>query len=154
MSDELRKHLSDLLEGEGAHASFADTVKDFPENLRGIKPSGAPHTAWQLLEHLRIALWDMLEFSRDPKHQSPPWPEGYWAKQDSPPGPQAWDHSVSQYESHIRDFQALLSDSERDLLQPYPEGSGKPLLRNVLVIADHNSYHIGQLMYLRRTLGA
>lgn len=154
MRDLLRSQLVSLLEGKGAHAPFAEAVKHFPVTLRGVVPPGAPHSAWQLLEHLRLALSDMLEFSRDPNHVSPPWPEGYWPKENAPPSERAWEDSVAQYEAHIRAFQAMVSDEGRDLFAPSPPGSGKPLLRNVLVIVDHNSYHMGQLMYLRRMLGA
>jgi hypothetical protein len=154
MKDLVRSQLIDLLEGKGAHAPFSETVADFPVKLRGVKPPGATHSAWQLLEHLRIALWDMLEFSRDAKHVSPKWPDAYWPKEDAPPSEQAWDDSVALYETHIRDFLAMVRDQKRDLLEAHPAGSGKSLLRNVLVIADHNAYHVGQLMYLRRMLGA
>lgn len=150
----LREHLLTLLDGKGAHLPFGEAAAKFPPELRGIKPSGAPHTAWQLLEHLRFTQWDLLEFSRNPHYREPKWPEDYWPSSGAPPDPHAWDLSVAAYESDLAAVKALVANPERDLLAPYPEAFGKPLLRNVLILADHNSYHIGQLVFLLRQLEA
>src|ERR1700755_2849311 len=95
----LRDELVRLLSGEGTHADFESGVRDFPTELRSARPAGTPHSAWELLEHLRIAQWDMLEFSRDPKHESPEWPSGYWPGSPEPPNRGAWDHSVAAFQA-------------------------------------------------------
>jgi hypothetical protein len=154
VSDPLREHLVALLSGHGAHISFEEAMTDFPSSLRGLKPAGAPHTAWQLLEHLRIAQCDILEFSRNPRHKSPDWPEGYWPATKGPPSEHAWDESVQKYKADLKAMQALVSDEKLDLYAPLPRGEGQTLLREALVLADHNSYHLGQIMYLRKQLVA
>ncbi len=154
MTDPVRQHVVDLLAGKGAHAPFEDAIAKFPPALRGVKPEGAPYSAWQLLEHLRIAQWDILEFSRDPKHQSPPWPEGYWPGAAEPPDEHAWDASIKKYKADLKAMQALISEPKSDLYAPIPYGDGQTLLREALVLADHNSYHLGQLVLLSRLLGA
>jgi DinB superfamily len=150
----LRQHLLELLKGGSAHAKFEDAVEDFPEDLRGKKVSGVPYTPWMLLEHLRIAQWDILEFSRNPKHASPAWPAGYWPNQDSPPKPAAWNESVRAFEKDMKAMQALVADPKTDLYAPLPWGDGQTVLREALLVADHNAYHVGQLVTLRRLLGA
>ncbi len=150
----LRKQLSNYLTESHAHAGFDAAVKDFPAELRGEKPMGAPYSAWQLLEHLRIAQWDIMEFSRGPKHKSPKWPEGYWPKQDAPPDARAWDKSVRQFRTDAKKMQTLIADPKRDLFAPFPWGDGQNLLREALLIVDHNAYHLGQLVLLRKLLGA
>ena|SRR5215510_678120 len=152
-SQQLKKHLLNLLDAEGARITFDEAVKNFPPKLRGQKPEGAPHTAWQLLEHLRIAQWDILEFSRDAKHASPKWPEGYWPESDAPPNEKAWQKSIQQFQSDLEQMKELLNKaSEDELYKRIPHGDGQTLLREVLILADHNSYHLGQLMYLRKML--
>lgn len=150
----LRKHLVDLLSGGGAHAKFDDAVDDFPARLRGVKAAGLPHSAWMLLEHLRIAQWDILEFSRNCKHVSPRWPEGYWPKKNAPPDEHAWGESVQQFQSDLQAMQDLVSDKNIDLFARIPWGDGQTLLREALLVADHNAYHIAQLVDVRRLLGA
>jgi hypothetical protein len=152
MTDPLREHLIALLDGKGAHIPFEEAVKSFPEKLRGVKPPGAPHTAWQLLEHLRIAQWDILEFSRDAKHKSPKWPEGYWPATEAPPTKGAWQESIHKYEADLKSMQALIADQKHDLYARLPHGEGQTLLKEALVLADHNSYHLGQIMYLKKQL--
>ena len=154
MSDPLRDHVVNLLEGKGAHAPFEESIADFPEMLRGTKPDGAPHTAWQLLEHLRIAQSDILEFSRDPNHKSPSWPEGYWPKTAAPPDARAWDESVAKIKTDLKSMQSLIADEKNDLFARIPHGDGQTLLREALVLADHNSYHIGQIVLVRKLLAA
>jgi hypothetical protein len=152
-SDALRQHLLDLLRGRNAHAEFDAVVADFPSRLRGVKPPGAPHTAWQLLEHLRTAQWDILEFSRDAKHKSPPWPEGYWPKTEAPPNAAAWNNSLRSFRADLKAMAKLVADKKTDLFAKIPHGSGQTILRETLLIADHNSYHLGQMVLLRRLLG-
>jgi hypothetical protein len=148
----LRKQLVETLTGRGAHADFDSAVAGFPVKRAGEKPAGAPHTAWQLLEHLRIAQWDILEFSRNPKHVSPEWPEGYWPPTDAPPEKTAWSQSVKAFRADLRAMQKLVADPAQDLFTPIPHGEGQTLLREALLVADHNAYHLGQLIMLRKLL--
>jgi DinB superfamily len=148
----LRQQLRELLTAAHAHVDFAAAVADLPPRLRGAKPEGADHTAWQILEHLRIALSDILEFSRDPKHVSPKWPQGYWPETDAPPDEAAWDRSVEAFRKDLEAMAALVD--EGDLYAPFPWGKGQTLLREVLLAADHNAYHLGQLVLVRKLLGA
>lgn len=150
----LRQQLAKFLDWHEAHADFAAAVDDFPAELRGRVPPGLPHSAWQLLEHIRIALGDIVEFCRDTRHKSPPWPDGYWPKAPAPPSEQAWDQSVANVRSSIDTMRKLIDDPKHDLFAPLPGGSGQTLLREVLLAADHNAYHLGQLMLVRKALGA
>lgn len=143
-----------LLRGGNAHLPFKDAVAGFPSNLRGVKAKGAPHTAWQLLEHMRIAQWDILEFSRNPKHVSPPFAEGYWPESEAPPNDAAWERSVRSFERDLRAMQRLVKNPATDLYARIPHGEGQTILREALLVADHNAYHLGQLVLLRRLLGA
>jgi len=152
--DSLRRHVINLLTKGEAHISSADAIKNFPRELRGNKPKGSPHTPWQLLEHMRIAQWDILQFSVDPKHVSPKWPEQYWPAQEAPPGPKAWDKSVRQFFDDLATLCDLVRDKNRDLFALIPHGDGQTLLREALLVADHNAYHIGQLVLVGRTLEA
>jgi hypothetical protein len=154
MSDPVREQVIKLLAGGQAHATFEDVVKNFPSKLRGVKPKGAPHTAWQLLEHMRIAQSDILEFSRDAKHVSPSWPEGYWPKTEKPPSDAAWKKSVAAIRKDLTAMQKLVNNPKTDLHAKIPHGTGQTILREALLVADHNAYHIGQLLLVRRMLGA
>jgi DinB superfamily len=149
----LREHVMNLLSGKGAHADFIEAVKDVPEKLRGLKPKGAPYSAWQLLEHIRIAQWDILEFSRDAKHESPSWPSGYWPKTAEPPSAAAWDKSVAAVKHDREEMIKLVKNPKTDLFAKISHGDGQTILREALLVADHNSYHVGQLILLRRLLG-
>jgi hypothetical protein len=153
MSDSLRDHLIELLHAGHAHIGFREAVDDWPENLRGVKPPGQPFTPWRVLEHMRIAQWDIVEFSKNAKHVSPDWPDGYWPKQDAPPNGKAWDDSIRQIERDRKEMERLVSDPANDLSAKIPHGTGQTLLREALVLADHNSYHLGQLVLLRRLVG-
>jgi hypothetical protein len=150
----LREHLLYLLRGGGAHLDFDKAVAGLPPELRGVRPAGLPHSPWRLLEHLRIAQWDILEFSRNPRHVSPPFPEGYWPQGDAPPDAAAWDRSVAAFRADLKAMEALVSDPASDLFTPLPHGQGQTLLREALLVADHNAYHLGQLVVVRRLLGA
>jgi hypothetical protein len=152
-SKQLREHLLYLLDGGGAHARFNDAVKDFSEDLRGIKPQGMPHSAWMLLEHLRIAQRDILEFSRNPKYKAPKWPEGYWPKAASPSSAAAWIKSIQQFRKDLKAMQDLVANPKTDVYARIPWGDGQTILREALLLADHNAYHIGQLIDVRRLLG-
>lgn len=151
-NDPLRQHLANLLTKAEAHVDLAGSLKDFPRELRGKKPGGSPHTPWQLLEHIRIAQWDILEFSKDARHKSPKWPDDYWPKTEAPPDDKAWDRSVLQVLADLRALVTLISDPKRDLFAPIPHGDGQTLLREALLVADHNAYHLGQLVLVRRNL--
>ena len=153
-SVQLRKQLIDGIRGHQAHLDFDAAVDGFPADLRGVKPAGAPHTAWQLLEHIRIAQHDILAFSRDATYKSPKWPEGYWPSTEAPPTATAWDKSVAAIRRDGLAFNALVEDSSIDLLKPFPRGEGQTLLREALLVASHNSYHLGQLAYLRKMVEA
>jgi len=150
----LRKHLVELLEGGSAHAKFDDVIKGLPAQLRGVKPANFPHTAWMLLEHLRLAQRDILEFSRNPKHVSPPWPSGYWPKTEAPPSAAAWNRSVQQFQRDLKAMQTLVANRKTDLFARIPWGDGQTILRETLLLADHNAYHLGQLLDVRRLLDA
>jgi DinB family protein len=150
----LRQQVAQVIDWNEAHADFHAAVDDFPANLRGRVPDGFPYSAWQLLEHIRLALWDILEFSRNARHKSPKWPEGYWPKTAQPPNDSAWDKSVKAVVEHLEEMRKLVTDPSRDLFAPLPHGTGQTLLREALLVADHNAYHLGQLVLLRRALGA
>jgi DinB superfamily len=149
-----RQHLVQLLEGGGAHLTFDAAINGFPIALRGKRPKGSPHSPWELLEHMRIAQWDILEFTRDPKHVSPDFPLGYWPAKPAPPNAQAWDTSVKAFRVDHKAMIALVSKKSTNLLAPIPHGDGQTVFREALVLADHNAYHLGQFMLLRRMLGA
>jgi hypothetical protein len=151
-ADPLREHLANLLRMEGAHIAFREAVKDFPARLRGAKPDGTPHSAWQLLEHMRVAQEDILDFSRNPDYKEKKWPDDYWPRQDAPPDDAAWDESVRRFEEDLEEMQALVADAKHDLFEPIPHGQGQTLLREAMLLADHNAYHLGQLVFLRKAL--
>jgi len=149
----LREQLVKTIDWNEAHADFHAVVNDFPAELRGRKPDGFPYSAWQLLEHIRLALWDILEFSRDARHKSPKWPEGYWPNTAEPPSKDSWDKSVKAVTEHLDAMRKLITDPARDLFGPLPHGTGQTLLRQALLVGDHNAYHLGQLVLLRKVLG-
>jgi len=150
----LRQHLVKLLTGSEAHADFEAAIKGMPAKLRGMVPAGAEHSPWMLVEHLRIALWDILEFSRAAKHASPKWPEGYWPVSSAPEDEKDWDKSVQAFRDDLKAMCDLVMDPSTDLYAKIPHGDGQTILREALLAADHNSYHVGQLITTRRLLGA
>lgn len=150
----LRQQLVDNLRSSNAHADFARGVRDFPAETRGKRPKGAPHSPWEVLEHMRIAQRDILDFSRNSNHVSPSWPEGYWPAKPEPPDDKAWDRSVHQFCQDLQEMCTLVADESSDLFRKFQHGDGQTLLREALLLADHNAYHLGQLVLLRRTLGA
>jgi hypothetical protein len=144
--------VNNLLLMKGAHLSLREAVADFPVDLRGKKPRGAPHTAWQLLEHMRLAQEDILDFSRNPGYQERKFPDDYWPAAAAPPDEEAWDRSVKQFEKDLKAMQKLVADG--DLFATIPHGQDQTLLREALLVADHNAYHLGQLVFLRKMLEA
>ncbi|MFZ0638377.1 MAG: DinB family protein [Candidatus Acidiferrales bacterium] len=150
----LREQLAKLLDGGQAHAGWRDVLADMPESLRGVKPEGAPHTVWQLLEHMRIAQWDILEFSRDAKHVSPQFPEGYWPATEAPPSAEAWEKSAKAFGRDLEEMKKLVSGAKTNLFERITHGKGQTILREALLAADHNAYHLGQLVLMRKMLGA
>jgi hypothetical protein len=153
-SKQLREHLVYLLDGGGAHATFDDATKNMPEVLRGVKPEGLPHSAWMLLEHLRLTQCDILEFCRNPKYMAPEWPKDYWPQTEAPPRTATWNKSVQQFRKDMKSMQDLVTNPKTDLYARIPWGDGQTILREALLAADHNAYHIGQLIDVRRVLGA
>src|SRR4051794_39715506 len=150
----LRDHLLELVRGGHAHLSFDKAIADLPPELRGAKAPGLPHTVWQLLEHLRLAQWDILEFSRDRSHVSPPWPAGYWPKTPAPPDDGAWEHCIEAFQRDLKAMQDLVADPATDLSAKIPWGEGQTILREALLVADHNAYHLAQIVSVRQALGA
>jgi hypothetical protein len=150
----LRDHLLYLLRGGGAHVAFEKALAGLPAELRGKKAPGLPHTAWQLLEHLRLAQWDILEFSRTRDHVSPDFPAGYWPQTEAPPDETAWDRSLESFRKDLKALQDLVDDPATDLYAKIPWGDGQTILREALLTADHNAYHLGQIVNVRQALGA
>jgi hypothetical protein len=150
----LRQHLVDLLKGGNAHVGFDQAITGIPAKLRDQKPEGFPHSPWMLLEHLRIAQRDILEFSRNRKHVSPAWPEGYWPRTDAAPSSAAWNASVSGFRKDMKAMQKLVASPKTNLHARIPWGDGQTILREALLVADHNAYHLAQLVDVRRLLGA
>jgi hypothetical protein len=134
--------------------NFDKAVAGLPAKLRGAKPAGVPHTPWRLVEHMRRSQWDILEFSRNPRHVSPEFPEGYWPQGDGPPSSKAWDASIKAFRKDLKDMEKLVDDPKTDLFARIPHGEGQTILREALLVADHNAYHLGQLVVIRRLLGA
>ncbi len=149
-----RKHLAALLSWQDAHVDFDAAVKGLPPRLRGVQPQGLPYSPWQLLEHLRLAQRDILEFCVNPAYRALKWPDDYWPKSPTPPTPKAWQQSVAAFRADRRSLEKLLADPTLDLLAKIPHGEGQTYLREFLLAADHSAFHVGQLIILRRLLGA
>jgi DinB superfamily len=159
MSDEnkpqdesLRDHLRSLLRGGNAHLTFDDFIADFPAELSGQKVEGLPYTAWQVLEHMRLAQWDILEFSRSAKHVSPKWPAGYWPAREAIGTTNQWNESIEKFQADLKEMENLIADPATDLFAKIPHGSGQTILREALLVADHNAYHLGVLLAISRML--
>ena len=148
----VREQLVALLTGRNAHLSFIDAVDELPAELRGIKPDNLPYSIWQLVDHIRVAQWDILAFSRNSDHQSPDWPDGYWTNDLAPADEAAWEQALEQIQQDRDAFVDLLHDPEQDLYAPFAHGTGQNLLREALLIADHTAYHTGQIVLIRRLL--
>lgn len=149
---DLREQIADMLCQPNAHVMFDEIVDEFPRDMRGVRPAGWELSPWQLLEHIRIAQWDILEFSRNSDHVSPDWPDEYWPKGERPPSGKAWRKSVEKCRSDLEAMVELVMDESRDLLEPFPHGDGQTLLREAILMIKHNSYHYGQLKMVRDVL--
>ncbi|HEY7635722.1 MAG TPA: DinB family protein [Gemmatimonadales bacterium] len=155
MSDSsLRSHLAKLLDWEDAHVNFDAAVVNLPLKLRGTAPAGLPYSPWQLIEHLRLTQHDILDFCRNPDYRELRWPADYWPPTAAPPAPENWDESIAQFRRDRAALQKLASDPKVDLFATIPHGSGQTYLRELLLVADHSAYHVGQLITVRRALGA
>ena len=150
----LREQLARALAWHDAHAGFDKAVEGIPPELRGRRPDGLPYSPWALLEHLRLAQRDILDFCRNPKYVEPKWPDAYWPPGDAPPAAAAWDESVAAFRRDREGLQRLVADPKVDLFAAIPHGSGQTCLREVLLVIDHNAHHVGQLIVVRRLLGA
>jgi len=149
----LQQHVLNLLDFKGAHLSFDEAVRGLAPEFRGKKIKGAPHTIWQLVEHMRIAQWDILEFSRNANHVSPKFPEGYWPPAAAPSSDGAWKKNIAAFRSDLEEMKRLVAEAEEEeLYAQIPHGEGQTLLREALLVADHNSYHLGQVVMLRKLL--
>ena len=150
----LRQQIIDLLTKENAHAGFDSAIKDLPPNLRGQRPKGVEHSPWEILEHMRIAQEDIVDFSVNPNYKALAWPEEYWPKTPAPPSDADWDSSVERFRGDLKKMCDLVANDATDLFQKIPHGDGQTILREALLIADHNAYHLGELVLVRRLLGA
>jgi DinB superfamily len=150
----LREHLTNLLSSGGAHLDWKASFAGIPPKLRGVRPSGLPHSLWEMLEHMRIAQWDILEFSRNPKHVSPDWPAGCWPGSPEPPNEKAWEKSLKLFGRDLAAMEKLVASPKTDLFARIPHGTGQTILREAILVADHNAYHLGQVIFIRRLLGA
>jgi hypothetical protein len=151
----LRDHVLYLLKMKGAHMSFDDAVADFPAHLINAFPPHVPYTPWHLVEHLRITQWDIVEYTRDPQHVSPQWPAGYWHARDEQADMAAWKRSIEQFRRDLKTMQDIVADPNSDLFTPIPHGyGGHTILREALLLADHNAYHVGELAILRQVMDA
>ena len=149
----LRVHLLYLLKDGGAHISIDDAMRGWPVQLAGVRVATFPHTAWMLLEHMRLAQWDILEFSRNRKHVSPKWPAGYWPPSEAPANEKAWRASLAAFRKDLQAMEKLVGNRKIDLYARIPWGDGQTILREALLVADHNAYHLGQLVMLRKSIG-
>ncbi len=154
MSDPIREHIVKLLGWDEAHVGFDAAVANLAEPLRGRRVEGFPHSVWELVEHLRLAQRDLLDFCRDRAYRAPKWPDDYWPASAAPPDSAAWDRSLSVFRADRQALQAFAADPALDLTARIPHGTGQTYLRSILLVADHNAYHIGQVVAVRQQLGA
>lgn len=150
----LRDHLVYLLTGGGAHIGFADEFGNWTAQLAGVKVANFPHTGWMLLEHMRLAQWDILEFSRNPKYVAQKWPDDYWPASEAPADEKAWTASLAGFKKDLQALELLVSQKKADLYAKIPWGDGQTILRELLLVADHNSYHLGQLVMVRKSIAS
>jgi uncharacterized damage-inducible protein DinB len=154
MTDQIRAHIVKLLDWEEAHVDFDTAVAGMPIELRGRRVPGFPHSAWELLEHLRLAQRDLLDFCRDAHYKAPKWPDDYWPSSATPPDDASWNWSVKAFNADRNELKAFVADASLDLTAKIPHGTGQTYLRSILLVADHNAYHVGQLVAVRQQLGA
>jgi uncharacterized damage-inducible protein DinB len=150
----LRAQLRRILGWQEAHVGFEKSVEGLASKLRGVRVAGFPHSAWELVEHMRLTQHDILDFCRNPAYEEPTWPDGYWPPTADPPSEQAWDDSIAAFREDRAALEALATDESIDLLATIPHGHGQTYLREILLVADHTAYHLGQLVAVRRQLGA
>ena len=150
----LRGQLTEILTWEGAHVNWKTALQDLPVEKRGVRPEGFPHSPWELLEHARITQRDILDFCINPKYKAPEWPAGYWPKTPAPPDDSAWDQSIRLFEADTQAMSKLIENPKTDLFAKIPHGTGQTYLREAVLLADHSAYHLGQLVLVRRLLGA
>ena len=150
----LREQLRRILSWQDAHVGFEKSVEGLAPRHRGVRVSGFPHSAWELVEHLRITQRDILDFCRDPSYEEPTWPDDYWPSSPEPPSDQAWDDSVAAFREDRAALEALAIDESIDLFAKIPHGTGQTYIRELLLVADHNAYHLGQLVVVRQQLRA
>ncbi|HZL85683.1 MAG TPA: DinB family protein [Candidatus Krumholzibacteria bacterium] len=153
-ADPLRQHVVATLDWHNAHVAFDDAVANVPADLRGKQPSGLPHSLWQLVEHLRLAQRDILDFCINPDYKEGKWPEDYWPNSRTPPTPTAWDESIADFKRDLAKLKRIARDGKIDLLGKLPYAPQATYLRELLLVADHNAYHVGQIVTVRRLLGA
>ena len=149
----VREQLLALLRGGQAHMSLDQAVANFPAEAMNAHPPNVPYTPWQLLEHMRITQWDILEFIRDPEYESPPRPEGYWPAPDARTDEAGWQETVRRFRQDLEALQAIVADPDTDLYATMPQGERYTVLREILVVADHNAYHLGEFSILRQVMG-
>lgn len=149
----LREQLIKLLGSQDAHVNFDEAVEGIPAQSRGVRPADLPYSPWQLLEHIRLTQRDILDFCRDPSYAAPKWPDDYWPKSTTPPTPQSWQESVAAFRVDRKDLEKIIADPTLDLYAKIPHGEGQTYLREVLLVADHSAYHLGELVAVRRLLG-
>ena len=152
-TDALRAQLAKILDWQDAHATFDTAVQGVPPEMRGRQPEGLPYSPWQLVEHLRITQWDILDFCRNAEYREPRWPDDYWPDRAEPPSADAWDESIRRYRADRDALKSLAADADVDLFARIPHGTGQTYLRELLLVADHAAYHVGQLVAVRRLLG-
>jgi hypothetical protein len=150
----IRENLHKVLNWGDAHADWKAALAGIPTKARGAKPKGAPYSVWELLEHARLSQQDILEFCRNPNYVSPEWPSGYWPKTPAPASATAWDKSIREFFQDLEAMQNMVADPTTDLYAPIPRGDGQTILREALLLADHNAYHLGQIVLIRRLVGA
>jgi hypothetical protein len=147
-----REQILQLLTGRNAHYTFEDAVADFPMEAINRRPPNVPYTPWHLVEHLRIAQWDILEFMRDPDHISPEWPKGYWPDPQAATNPAGWQQSLDRFRADLAAIETIVQDPKLDITAELPHAAGYTYLREFLLVADHNAYHIGEFAILRQIM--
>jgi DinB superfamily len=149
----VREQLRELLEGGDAHMTFDEAVANFPRDHMNTKAPNVPYTPWHLLEHIRLAQWDIIEFIRNPHYVSPPWPEGLWPAENVQADDVAWEKTIASYRAGLQSLLEMVADPTVNLYAPIPHGDGQSILREILVVSDHNAYHIGEFATLRQVMG-
>jgi uncharacterized damage-inducible protein DinB len=148
----IRAYLKDALSWQEAHIDFEHAVAELPMDYRGKKPEGFPYSIWQLVEHIRIAQWDILDFTRNSDYKERSWPDDYWPEHHAPENDDEWERAITAMRADREKFIKLLDDPGVDLFKPFEHGTGQTLFRQAMLIADHNAYHVGQIILIRKIL--